>query len=125
MVYGLQRMKCIYIAPNKALCQQRWCDWNNKFSKIGLKVLELTGDTDIQNYLKHISEASIIITTPEKWDSITRCWRNHTFLLCGVNLFLIDETHHLAYRERGAVLEAVIVRMMLVAKTKNWDDMNR
>jgi ATP-dependent DNA helicase HFM1/MER3 len=122
LIYGAKGMKCIYIAPNKALCQQRWLDWSIRFSRIGLNVLELTGDSDIQNYLTEITNSSIIITTPEKWDVITRCWRNHTFLLCGVSLFLIDEIHHLAERERGAVLEAVIVRMMLVANTKSADN---
>lgn len=118
LTFGKAKLKCIYIAPNKALCQQRWIEWSRKFSSLGLSVLELTGDTDVQYYLNQIANASITITTPEKWDCITRCWRNHTFLLCGVNLFLIDEIHHLAEAERGAVLETVIVRMMLVAKTQ-------
>lgn len=32
-------IKCIYIAPNKALCQQRSHEWNEKFSTLGLKYI--------------------------------------------------------------------------------------
>jgi ATP-dependent DNA helicase HFM1/MER3 len=30
-------IKCVFIAPNKALCQQRATEWMIKFSKKGLK----------------------------------------------------------------------------------------
>jgi ATP-dependent DNA helicase HFM1/MER3 len=123
--HGNSSLKCIYIAPNKALCQQRFFDWNLKFSTLGLRVLEVTGDSDIHNCLLEISRSAIIITTPEKWDCVTRCWRNHAFILCGTNLLLIDEIHHLADGDRGAVLESVIVRMMHVDETKNHNTDNK
>lgn len=109
--------RCVYIAPNKALCQQRWTEWNAKFGKcLNLLVLEVTGDTDYQDCLRNIAKASIIVTTPEKWDSLTRCWRDHVFLLGKIDLLLIDEVHHLN-DDRGAVLETVIVRMRFITQT--------
>lgn len=47
---------------------------------------------------------------PEKWDSVTRAWRDHIFLFGAVDLLLIDEIHHLG-EDRGSALETVIVRM--------------
>ena len=64
--------KTVYIAPNKALCQQKMQEWHKKFTPLNLVVLEVTGDTDLKQSLRLIAMASIIITTPEKWDSLTR-----------------------------------------------------
>jgi replicative superfamily II helicase len=67
--------KCVYIAPTKSLCTERTLDWKNKFGKsaLGWQVVELTGDSAWGN-LNSIGEARIIVTTPEKWDSMTRQW---------------------------------------------------
>ena len=109
--------RCVYVAPNKALCQQRWTEWQTKFGKLlDLSVLEVTGDTDFQECLRNVAKASIIVTTPEKWDSLTRCWRDHVFLLGKIDLLLIDEIHHLN-DDRGAVLETIIVRMRFITET--------
>jgi len=107
--------KCLFLAPTKALCQQRIVEWSAKFSPFGLKVVEVTGDVDLRNSFRLIAQASIIISTPEKWDSITRSWRDHLFLFGAVDLLLVDEIHHLG-EERGSTLETVIVRMRRVSE---------
>lgn len=104
--------KIVYQAPTKSLCSERQRDWKSKFSQLGLTCAELTGDSE-QYQLKSIAEADIIITTPEKWDSITRKWRDHRKLVDLVKLFLIDEVHILK-EDRGACLEAVVSRMKSV-----------
>lgn len=63
--------------------------------------------------MRNVKNASIIITTPEKWDSITRKWKDHAKLMQLIKLFLIDEVHVLK-EERGATLEAVVSRMKSV-----------
>lgn len=60
--------------------------------------------------MRDVQHASIIITTPEKWDSMTRKWKDHQKLMQLVKLFLIDEVHILK-EDRGATLEAVVSRM--------------
>jgi ATP-dependent DNA helicase HFM1/MER3 len=30
-------IKCVFIAPNKAICQQRCEEWQNIFGKVGLR----------------------------------------------------------------------------------------
>jgi len=66
-----QKQKAIYIAPLKALTQERYNDWKERFDNLlGYRVEELTGDVNPDKLV--IESSSIIITTPEKWDGITR-----------------------------------------------------
>jgi len=104
--------KVIYQAPTKALCTERHKDWSTRFRHLDIKVAEITGDSEVYQ-LKAISNADIIITTPEKWDSMTRKWKDHKKFMELVKLFLIDEVHILK-EERGASLEAVVSRMKSV-----------
>lgn len=106
------QFKIVYQAPTKALCSERMRDWSKKFSHLNLPCAELTGDTT-QAEMARVREASIIVTTPEKWDSITRKWTDHHKLVQMVKLFLIDEVHILK-DGRGATLEAVVSRMKTV-----------
>nr|XP_009680840.1 PREDICTED: probable ATP-dependent DNA helicase HFM1 [Struthio camelus australis] len=105
-------IKIVYMAPIKALCSQRFDDWREKFGPIGLSCKELTGDTEMDD-LFEIQHAHIIITTPEKWDSMTRRWRDNSIVQL-VRLFLIDEVHVIKDENRGATLEVVVSRMKTV-----------
>ncbi|XP_069645309.1 probable ATP-dependent DNA helicase HFM1 [Haliaeetus albicilla] len=105
-------IKVVYMAPIKALCSQRFDDWKEKFGPIGLSCKELTGDT-VMDDLFEIHHAHIIITTPEKWDSMTRRWRDNSIVQL-VRLFLIDEVHIIKDESRGATLEVVVSRMKTV-----------
>ena len=104
--------KIVYMAPTKSLCSERQRDWQAKFAALDLRCAELTGDTD-HGHLRSVQSASIVITTPEKWDSMTRKWKDHLKLMQMVKLFLIDEVHILK-DSRGATLEAVVSRMKSV-----------
>ena len=101
----------VYIAPVKALCSERVQDWKKKFSGVGTRLLELTGDTDHEN-IETIRNHDLIVTTPEKFDSITRwlCLRDPGLMLT-LKLIMIDEVHMLNDKDRGHVLEAVVSRV--------------
>lgn len=101
--------KIVYMAPTKALCSERYHDWKDKFQSLDLSVKEVTGDSDLSS-LHSVQNADIIVTTPEKWDSMTRKWKDHVRLVHLIKLFLIDEVHILS-KDRGATLEAVVSRM--------------
>ncbi|KAJ8612735.1 hypothetical protein MRB53_037311 [Persea americana] len=101
--------KVVYQAPTKSLCSERHRDWSDKFRTLGLTCAELTGDSDAFSQ-RDVANADIIITTPEKWDSVTRKWHDHKKLMTLVELMLIDEVHILK-DDRGACLEAVVSRM--------------
>ncbi|KAL8696680.1 MAG: hypothetical protein Q9224_002671 [Gallowayella concinna] len=110
LISGFQpgQFKIVYMAPTKSLCAERQKDWQAKFTSLDLQCAELTGDTDL-GQMRMVQNASIIITTPEKWDSVTRKWKDHAKLMQLVKLFLIDEVHILK-ETRGACLEAVVSR---------------
>ena len=110
--FNFSQYKIVYMAPTKSLCSERQRDWQAKFASLNLSCAELTGDTD-QGQLRNVQNASIIITTPEKWDSMTRKLKDQLKLVGMVKLFLIDEVHILK-EARGATLEAVVSRMKSV-----------
>jgi activating signal cointegrator complex subunit 3 len=71
------------------------------------QVVELTGDVTPDSSV--LSKADIIITTPEKWDGVTRSWRKRSFVR-EVAVVIIDEIHLLG-EDRGPVLEVIVSRM--------------
>ncbi|KAF8499942.1 P-loop containing nucleoside triphosphate hydrolase protein, partial [Gautieria morchelliformis] len=105
-------IKCVYMAPTKALCSERYRDWSAKLDPIGIKCCELTGDTVGygRDALRDAKTSTVLITTPEKFDSLSRNWRDHGDILSRTQLFLIDEVHILN-ETRGSTLEVVASRM--------------
>ncbi|PSN45754.1 hypothetical protein C0J52_13790 [Blattella germanica] len=101
------------LAPIKALCSERYLDWSAKFSCLGLRCLEITGDTD-DFQLANLSSYHLLMTTPEKWDSLTRKWKDNIGMVQKVKLFLIDEVHLLNEEKRGPALEVVVSRMKTI-----------
>lgn len=103
--------KIVYIAPMKALVRERVDDWRERLTRItGHKVVELTGDS-IPG-VNEVKEASIIITTPEKFDGISRNWQTRKFVQ-KVSLVIMDEIHLLA-SDRGPILEMIVSRMRYI-----------
>ncbi|KAK3903913.1 putative helicase [Staphylotrichum tortipilum] len=109
--------KVVYIAPMKALVRERVKDWGARLARpLGLKLVELTGDNTPDT--RTIQDADIIITTPEKWDGISRSWQTRGYVR-KVSLVIIDEIHLLA-GDRGPILEIIVSRMNYIASsTKN------
>ncbi|KGQ12217.1 Putative helicase mug81 [Beauveria bassiana D1-5] len=109
--------KVVYIAPMKALVRERVKDWGSRLAgPLGLKLVELTGDNTPDT--RTIKNADIIITTPEKWDGISRSWQTRGYVR-QVSLVIIDEIHLLA-GDRGPILEIIVSRMNYIAEmTKN------
>ena len=109
--------KIIYIAPMKALAKERIIDWKRRFQEGELKktVVELTGDFTPD--LEALKKASLVITTPEKWDGISRNWQHREYVR-QVALVIIDEIHLLG-QERGPVIEVIVSRFRYItAQTK-------
>ncbi|KAL2940595.1 DExH-box ATP-dependent RNA helicase DExH17 [Bienertia sinuspersici] len=108
-------LKTIYIAPSKALVQEKFRDWNKKLGASGINCLEMTGDNDSYN-TRNIHEADIILTTPEKFDAVTRYKIKDGGLsfFSDIGLLLIDEVH-LLNDPRGAALEAIVSRFKMLS----------
>lgn len=104
--------KVVYIAPLKALVRERMHDWKVRLEEqLGKKVVELTGD--VTPDIKIIANASVIVTTPEKWDGISRSWQTRNYVQ-KVALIIIDEIHLLG-EDRGPVLEVIISRTNFIS----------
>ena len=104
--------KVVYIAPMKALVRERVQDWRKRLTRqMGLKLVELTGDNTPDT--RTIRDADIIITTPEKWDGISRSWQTRGYVR-QVGLVIIDEIHLLG-GDRGPILEIIVSRMNYIA----------
>lgn len=108
------RSKVIFIAPLKALAKERIIDWKKRLEAGPLQksVLELTGD--VTPDLKALQEADVLITTPEKWDGISRNWQHRSYV-SAVALVIIDEIHLLG-QERGPVIEVIVSRMRYISE---------
>lgn len=113
--------RCIYITPMEALAEQvypveggsvhlallnilsfslKFCqffasqvfvDWHQKFQDIlNKKVVLLTGETSTD--LKLLGKGDIIVSTPDKWDILSRRWKQRKNVQ-NVSLFIVDEAH--------------------------------
>jgi len=102
----LDDFKIVYIAPLKALVQEQVGNFGKRLEPYGVKVSELTGDRQLTK--QQIADTQIIVTTPEKWDVITRKATDMSYTNL-VRLIIIDEIH-LLHDDRGPVLESIVSR---------------
>jgi pre-mRNA-splicing helicase BRR2 len=72
-----------------------------------MNVRELTGDVNLSKH--QVDETQVIVTTPEKWDIVTRKSGERAYVDL-VRLVIIDEVH-LLHDGRGPVLEAIVARI--------------
>lgn len=104
--------KIVYIAPMKALVRERVDDWRARIcANTNHKIVELTGDS--LPGIQEVREADIIITTPEKFDGISRNWQSRKFVQ-QISLVIMDEIHLLA-SDRGPILEMIVSRMNYIS----------
>ncbi|KAF7457989.1 activating signal cointegrator 1 complex subunit 3 [Cryptosporidium felis] len=106
--------KIIYIAPLKSLARERVEAWKELFSGIlGLGVVLITGNSKVS--LKEIKVASIIISTPEKWESIMRRWWTPSkSFIRDIRLMIFDEVHLVGQDPRGSVVESIVCKTKFV-----------
>ena len=102
----LDDFKIVYIAPLKALVQEQVGNFGKRLEPYGIRVSELTGDRQLTK--QQIADTQIIVTTPEKWDVITRKATDMSYTNL-VRLIVIDEIH-LLHDDRGPVLESIVSR---------------
>lgn len=132
------QFKVVYVAPTKALIQERVNDWSQRFGHLQLSIVECTGDSAES---MDLTQADVIATTPcvtatsllmrarqeisppwmfqcrqlflkcrEKLDALSRrCFDTGSMrFVSDVALLLIDEVHVVS-ETRGPTLEAGVV----------------
>jgi len=103
---ALDDFKIIFIAPLKALVQEQVGNFGKRLESYGIRVAELTGDRQLTK--QQIAETQVIVTTPEKYDVITRKATDASYINL-VRLICIDEIH-LLHDDRGPVVESIVSR---------------
>ncbi|XP_042586353.1 U5 small nuclear ribonucleoprotein 200 kDa helicase-like [Cyprinus carpio] len=104
--------RCVYITPMEALAEQVFIDWHQKFQEtLNKKVVLLTGETSTD--LKLLGKGDIIVSTPDKWDILSRRWKQRKNVQ-NVSLFIVDEIH-LIGGDNGPVLEVICSRMRYIS----------
>ncbi|KAH6557100.1 hypothetical protein KP509_1Z134800 [Ceratopteris richardii] len=100
--------KIVYVAPMKALAAEMTDAFSKRLGPLNVLVRELTGDMQLSK--RELEDTQMIITTPEKWDVITR--KSSDMAMAGlVKLLIIDEVH-LLNDDRGPVIEALVARTL-------------
>src|SRR5262249_15689695 len=62
--------KVVYVAPMKALAVEIVAKFSSRLKPLGVQVRECTGDTQLTH--AEMRATHVIVTTPEKWDVLTR-----------------------------------------------------
>ncbi|WAR07337.1 ASCC3-like protein [Mya arenaria] len=101
--------KIIYVAPMKALAAEMVRNFGGRLEPLGISVRELTGDMSLTK--SEILKTQMLVTTPEKWDVVTRKSTGDVALAQLVKLLIIDEVH-LLHEDRGAVIECLVARTL-------------
>lgn len=71
--------------------RERIREWSQGFcKKLNKRLVELTGD--VTPDLRALLTSDIIVTTPEKWDGISRNWKSRSYVR-NVALLIMDEIH--------------------------------
>ncbi|XP_054869969.1 activating signal cointegrator 1 complex subunit 3 isoform X2 [Amphiprion ocellaris] len=99
--------KIVYVAPMKALAAEMTNYFSKRLEPLGITVKELTGDMQLTK--GEILRTQMLVTTPEKWDVVTRKSVGDVALSQIVRLLILDEVH-LLHEDRGPVLESLVAR---------------
>ena len=108
--------KIVYVAPMKALAAEITEKLGRRLAWLGIRVREFTGDMHLSK--SEIVQTQVIVTTPEKWDVVTRKSTGDTELVQKVRLLIIDEVHML-HDERGAVISRSLLAQSVKLKAHN------
>ena len=101
--------RCVYIAPLPQIVEEKYAEWKGRFANVAVEML--TGETATD--LKLLEKAQIVMTTPQRWDLLSRRWKQRKNVQ-SVALLICDELH-LIGGEPGPVLEVVISRMRYIS----------
>merc|ERR1711892_729200 len=101
----------VYCHSNDAQCSLLYKKWKTDFEKLGVNVSMLTGETSPD--LKALAKGGIVIATVERWDILSRRWKQRKDVQ-NVRLFIIDDIH-LIGGEKGPAIEVICSRMRYIS----------
>ncbi len=99
---------CLYIVPLRALASEKFDNFKQRYSGLGIRVGIATGDFDA--FDPSFTGNDIMIATAEKVDSLLR--QKPDWLCRQLACVVVDEIHYIGDPHRGATLETVITRLI-------------
>jgi helicase len=102
--------KCLYIVPLRALASEKYEEFKEKYSGLGVKVGISTGEFDVAD--PRLARYDILVATSEKVDSLLR--HRAKWLADVVSVVVLDEVHLIDDPGRGPTLEVLTARLRQV-----------
>lgn len=103
----LNQGRCLYIAPLKALASEKYNDFKNKYSPLGIQAGIAIGDLDTPSH--YLNRYQMIIATAEKIDSLLRS--RAKWLIDALSVVVLDEIHFINDASRGPTMEILTARI--------------
>ena len=101
-----KKQKAVYVVPLRALANEKYESFKERYGRLGIQVAISTGDFDSTD--QWLSRYDIIILTSEKADSLLR---HRAPWMSQIGIAVIDEVHLLNDPGRGPTLEVTIARL--------------
>ncbi|XGW08745.1 hypothetical protein V3C99_011228 [Haemonchus contortus] len=100
--------KCVYVTPMEDMATKIFNDWQDRIGlALDRTVVLLTGEPSTD--LKLLQRGKLIIATPERWDNVSRRWKQRKNVQA-VKLFVVDDLHMIG-GTIGPILEVICSRM--------------
>jgi helicase len=102
-----QGYRAAYIAPLRAIVEERYTDWPATFPGVSLGLF--TGEKGRAS--QSPKDETLLLFTPEKLASYLHNWKTHLHWLSELGVLIIDEFHLLGDQHRGPTIEALITQL--------------
>ena len=108
----------VYVAPSRALVSQVSNELRHRLERCGISVRTVLAGAEQSSLLEEElallgTNGSVTVTTPEKLDVY---YRNARDLFDGCKVIVFDEAHKIADSSRGALIESLIARFLLLQR---------
>ena len=104
-----QRRKVMFLAPLKALAEERYGEFREKYEPLGIRTVISTRDHHDYDQKIEKGEFDLCIMIYEKFNQMLL---RNLDLLELIDLLVIDELQMLSDRSRGAVLEMILLKVL-------------
>lgn len=104
--------KCLYVAPFRALTNEKEEELATIISKLGYSVSALSGSYELDEFQEIVLEdTDVLIATPEKMDFL---YRQNPDYFNQVSLIVVDEGHIVGdVSQRASLLEFLLIRLKI------------
>lgn len=112
MMSKISQGKVIYIAPLRALAQEKYASYKKLLENTEYTCTISTGESESSEYL---GKYDLLVLTTEKLDS---CIRQGASWINEISCVVIDEIHLLHDNSRGPTLEIILTLLMTMTNTQ-------